>query len=370
MLTELKIRGLKSKNKEYPTSDSNGLSIYTTSKGVKKWRYRYRCNRKASMISLGKYPAVSLSEARKQRDIYQKALFDGINPKTYKDNHRKNQQNKIIDFSVSDDDLKFFKENGFLYIKNYYDVDKVIVPLLRDIYKLINLVLADQNIFQKQAPFSIENFDKGLIESLTEDRNLARIIYDSVKKLPRFSALVNDFRNRDVASVLLNTDFPGFALRGYGARMDFPKDTYHKTPLHQDYIAQLCSPRGIVFWSPLRKMSRSLGPIVLYPGSHKAGIYPVKKGEKNDNYLKIKDSKLIESKYQSFSPELELGDMIILDYLMLHKSSLNTSDKTRWSFLFRYFDFNEPIGKSYGWKGGDQEGNSFEDFHKDYVIPK
>ena len=95
MLTDLKIRGLKPKNKDYPTADSNGLAIYTTPKGVKKWRYRYRFNRKASMISLGKYPAVSLSEARKQRDIYQKALFDGINPKAYKDNLRKTQQNKI-----------------------------------------------------------------------------------------------------------------------------------------------------------------------------------------------------------------------------------------------------------------------------------
>ncbi len=95
MLTDLKIRGLKPRNKDYPTADSNGLAIYTTPKGVKKWRYRYRFDRKASMISLGKYPTVSLSEARNQRDVYQKALFDGINPKVYKDNLRQTQENKI-----------------------------------------------------------------------------------------------------------------------------------------------------------------------------------------------------------------------------------------------------------------------------------
>jgi len=94
MLTDLKIRGLKPRNKEYSVADGNGLSIYVTPKGVKKWRYRYRFNRKASMISLGKYPAVSLSEARKQRDVYQKALFDGINPKVYKDKVRITQQDK------------------------------------------------------------------------------------------------------------------------------------------------------------------------------------------------------------------------------------------------------------------------------------
>ena len=95
MLTDLKIRNLKPKNREFGTADSHGLAIYTTPKGVKKWRYRYRFNRKHTMISLGKYPAVSLSEARKQRDIYQKVLFDGINPKVYKDNLRKAQQNKV-----------------------------------------------------------------------------------------------------------------------------------------------------------------------------------------------------------------------------------------------------------------------------------
>ena len=95
MLKDLTISKLKPRNREYSFADGNGLSIYVTPKGVKKWRYRYRFNRKASMISLGKYPAVSLSEARKQREIYQKILFDGINPKLYKDNLRQTQENRI-----------------------------------------------------------------------------------------------------------------------------------------------------------------------------------------------------------------------------------------------------------------------------------
>ena len=95
MLTDLKISKLKPRNREYSLADGNGLSIYVTPKGVKKWRYRYRFNRNASMISLGKYPAVSLSEARKQREIYQKCIFDGINPKLYKDNLKQTLKKKI-----------------------------------------------------------------------------------------------------------------------------------------------------------------------------------------------------------------------------------------------------------------------------------
>ena len=95
MLTDLKISKLKPRNREYSLADGYGLSIYVTPKGVKKWRYRYRFNRNASMISLGRYPAVSLSEARKQREVYQKSLFDGINPKLYKDNLKQTQKKKI-----------------------------------------------------------------------------------------------------------------------------------------------------------------------------------------------------------------------------------------------------------------------------------
>ena len=95
MLTDLKISKLKPRNREYSVADGYGLAIYVTPKGVKKWRYRYRFNRNASMISLGMYPAVSLSEARKQREIYQKCLIDGINPKLYKDNLKQTQKKKI-----------------------------------------------------------------------------------------------------------------------------------------------------------------------------------------------------------------------------------------------------------------------------------
>ena len=61
MLTDLKIRKLKPKNREYSLADGYGLSIYVTPKEIKKWRYRYRFNGNATMISLGKFPAVSLS---------------------------------------------------------------------------------------------------------------------------------------------------------------------------------------------------------------------------------------------------------------------------------------------------------------------
>ena len=86
MLTDTKIRTSKPQNKLYRLSDTNGLAIEITPSGIKHWRYRYRFNGKASMISLGKFPNIGLKDARNLRDNYRNLLTDGLNPSEYKAN--------------------------------------------------------------------------------------------------------------------------------------------------------------------------------------------------------------------------------------------------------------------------------------------
>jgi len=95
MLNNTKIKNLKAKDSEYGVADSHNLSIRITPKGAKKWRFRYRYGNKASMISLGKYPAVSLAQARLLRDENQALLSQGINPSAYKKQLKIKQQQKI-----------------------------------------------------------------------------------------------------------------------------------------------------------------------------------------------------------------------------------------------------------------------------------
>lgn len=80
MLTDTQIRSLKPREKTYRIADHNGLCIEVRPSGSKLWRYRYRFDGKASMLSLGEYPNVSLSEARKARDEAKQLIFNGQNP--------------------------------------------------------------------------------------------------------------------------------------------------------------------------------------------------------------------------------------------------------------------------------------------------
>lgn len=79
-LTELAIRHLKPKEKVYRVADSGGLCIEVSPKGSKLWRWRYNFNGKGQMLSLGKYPAVSLAQARRLRDEARDLVQEGKHP--------------------------------------------------------------------------------------------------------------------------------------------------------------------------------------------------------------------------------------------------------------------------------------------------
>jgi len=84
VLTDTKIRNLKRKDKLYRVADSQGLALEINPNGSKLWRHRYRFNNRATMMSLGPYPLVSLLEARQARNKNKQLLLKGINPKQAK----------------------------------------------------------------------------------------------------------------------------------------------------------------------------------------------------------------------------------------------------------------------------------------------
>lgn len=79
-LNDAKIRSLKPTDKPFKVSDSHGLYLLVKPGGSRLWYLKYRINGKESRIALGAYPAVSLSDARQQREGIRKMLALNINP--------------------------------------------------------------------------------------------------------------------------------------------------------------------------------------------------------------------------------------------------------------------------------------------------
>lgn len=80
MLTDTKIRALKPRSTAYRVADSNGLCIEVRPTGAKVWRYRYRFEGRPSIITLGDYPAMTLVQARAEREKQRQFLRGGANP--------------------------------------------------------------------------------------------------------------------------------------------------------------------------------------------------------------------------------------------------------------------------------------------------
>lgn len=83
-LTDLKIKSAKPHNKQYKLSDGDGLFLLVHSNGSKYWRFRYYFNGKEKFMSIGQYPNVLLSEARKIRDEAKSLLARNIDPQVEK----------------------------------------------------------------------------------------------------------------------------------------------------------------------------------------------------------------------------------------------------------------------------------------------
>ena len=69
-LQDTEIRQAKAKDKDYKLMDGQGLFLLVKSNGTKIWRFRYRkqLTGKQSDLSLGRYPEVTLAQARAIRE--------------------------------------------------------------------------------------------------------------------------------------------------------------------------------------------------------------------------------------------------------------------------------------------------------------
>lgn len=82
-LTDIAIKKAQHRDKPYKLSDGEGMYLLITSTG-KYWRMDYRYLGKRKTIALGKYPTVTLSDARDRKNSARKTLSNGIDPSNLK----------------------------------------------------------------------------------------------------------------------------------------------------------------------------------------------------------------------------------------------------------------------------------------------
>jgi integrase len=79
-LTDLEIKKAKTKEKPYKLADGGNMYLWVTPAGGKLWRWAFRYDGKAKLMTFGRYPDVPLALARERLAEARKLLATGINP--------------------------------------------------------------------------------------------------------------------------------------------------------------------------------------------------------------------------------------------------------------------------------------------------
>lgn len=271
--------------------------------------------------------------------------------------------------ALNDQQLASFARDGVLVVPNFYDVAREIQPIQEAIYHLIGKLIEKYALPISRPAFVPEHFDAGFQALIAANRRYGAEIYDAVKQIPAFVRLLSTEKHEQVFRALRPHACPAIAAGGYGIRIDHPGEERFRANWHQEYPAQLRSLDGVVFWSPLVTITEAIGPVQFCLGSHLAGPIPVytrdpKNPEKSGAYsLTLKGEEELLRRYPHASPLTVPGDVVLVDFLTLHASGYNQSQRSRWSMQFRYFNFNEPTGVAHGWKGSYAAGVDFREIH-------
>ena len=96
--TDREIQNLKPQEKRYSVKDklNNGLFIEVKDSGVKSWHYRYTFNGKQERLVIGRYPDLSLKDARQVRDESASMVVKGVSPKQEKENKKTGKSQALL----------------------------------------------------------------------------------------------------------------------------------------------------------------------------------------------------------------------------------------------------------------------------------
>jgi hypothetical protein len=149
------------------------------------------------------------------------------------------------------------------------------------------------------------------------------------------------------------------------ARIIFPQNTRYTTPSHQDYLHIQGTEETYTAWIPLGACPHALGSLVVLPGSHRSGVFPVHRAY-GAGGAGIDTEAL---PYRWTGSDFEEGDVVLFHSLTVHKALPNLSpDRLRLSVDFRYQPLSHPVAASSLRPHYDRE--EWEQIYADWSSPR
>jgi len=240
---------------------------------------------------------------------------------------------------ITSEELLSYKNNGFILIRNFFNKNET-EKLLEDIKRVFALQI---NFFSNISVESILKNEESRFAELIIDlfNNHPDVFTNCSKQIQHLVSLHKFGVQNKLFEVLrsLGLEFPIISVRpcvlmnskhldkdGYNGR-------YWRLPSHQDWYYSQGSIDSVTVWCPLVFVNSDLGALQLVPKSHKWGL------QKTENSYGELDCELEEEKYISF--DMDKGDVLIFNSLLIHRSGINSTNKIRWSSQLRFNNLKE-----------------------------
>ncbi len=197
---------------------------------------------------------------------------------------------------------------------------------------LVKLRLHNFNVFNHFSEFYRKKNIK-TDEDLTQFRqDFQKEQYQALKQLqfsPQIFNVAGDPFFTDILKSKYGFRIPSLDLPPY-MRCDIPIKQQSLFKQHQDYSFNIGSSNSVTIWIPLQDTSITEGALLCSPGSHKSGIFENAKGIIPDRF-----------EFDFESVPVKLGEALIFNQKLVHKSGVNTSDNVRFSVTLRFSDLSD-----------------------------
>jgi ectoine hydroxylase-related dioxygenase (phytanoyl-CoA dioxygenase family) len=215
-----------------------------------------------------------------------------------------------------------FFENGFVLIKNLFDISSVVSDICKVFKTYTNNDSMDFDELAKQ--LFTADFD-GFIGCTNSCQYLPSLFSVACSK-----PMIDTLNDIGIQEPIINTR----PLLSFSSKYIAKQEYYWKIPAHQDWESMQGSLNSVTCWTPLVDVDISLGPLHIVKHSHKKGMLL----HKDIGVPVLKDE--INEKFDVYP--MKAGDAVFFNAFTVHKSGVNRTGKIRLAAHFRYDDCKEP----------------------------
>jgi len=212
---------------------------------------------------------------------------------------------------------KQFEEKGFVILKKVFSEEK-----LQEI----------RNLQERIVKYAEKSLEDPFLRWSLEHRNDQGVLFDLYQRHPEFQDMA---KNKEILDCLENVLGENIYL--YDNSLIYkPKGRKNDVAWHQDFISRPTEPLKIIVWMALDNVTKENGTVQVIPGSHKQGHLPWHRVTGETHHDRVNMEYVEKDRNKIIYAELEAGDVLLFNMLVLHGSDEVNTDMPRRVFRCSY----------------------------------